>query len=347
MVRVLVVDDSAVACEHLARILNTGPGIQVVGTAHNGDAAIRFVKLLNPDLVTMDIHMPLLDGIEATRRIMAEHPVPIIIISSSYRREDTFKAFQAMEAGALMIIEKPVGMGHGDYLREGNQLRNYVRIMSEIKVAKRSRKSQPGNQIPLITKDSLGGNRPRTRLIVIGASTGGPNAIAKILSGLTVKIPVPVLIVQHMVPGFIEDFVRWLEAASGCPVRIAGNEEAMENGTVYVAPDNFQLSVTGEHLMRLSREPRVDGLRPTVGRLFSSAAKYYGSSALGIILTGMGTDGSSELKQIRDCGGITIAQDPNSCIVNGMPGTAVRMGAAQYVLSPERIAELLSSLRQD
>jgi two-component system chemotaxis response regulator CheB len=345
MIKVLIVEDSQVVRDLLTFILSSDPAIQVIGTAGNGEEAVRTVREKRPDVVTMDIVMPDMDGFEATRIIMETTPTPIVIVSASWDPEEVGKTFRAMEAGALAAIAKPVGVTHPNYKKHTKELIQTVKLMSEVKVIKRRPQQR---KVPVISEKWTAGMinpvTPDVKIVAIGASTGGPPAIEAILSGLPKDFPAPLLIVQHIAAGFIQGFTDWLANTSRFPVKIAAHGEQLLPGRAYIAPDDFQMGVeNGERIILSSSEPE-NGLRPSVSWMFRSVGKVFGKNAIGVLLTGMGKDGAQELKQMKERGAVTIAQDRESSIVYGMPGEAVAIHAVAYVLSPARIAEFLSGL---
>lgn len=342
MIKVLVVEDSPVVQEFLVHILSEDPDIRVVGTAGNGESAIEAARRLQPDIITMDIHMPKMNGLEATRRIMEVHPVPIVIVSGSTDPHDVAMTFRATEAGAVAVLRRPAGIGHPEYETTARELVQTVKLMAEVKVVRRWPRSEtaaarPPEILPIRKPAKVG-------VVALGASTGGPPVLQTILSGLPRDYPAPVLIVQHMASGFVQGFAEWLAQSSALPVQLAGQGETILPGHVYVAPDEFQMKVERGGRIALSKDAPEGGLRPSVSYLFRSLAEVYGSEAVVVLLTGMGRDGAKEMKLLRDVGAITIAQDRESCVVNGMPGEAIKLDAAQLILPPEKIAPLLSSL---
>lgn len=345
MIKALIVDDSAVMRQHIKHVLEADSEIQVIGMSENGLDAVNFVQENKPDIVTMDINMPKMNGHEATRRIMETTPVPIVIVTASYEKNDVEKSFLAMEAGALAIVEKPFGLGHAGYDSTAKDLVDTVKIMSEVKVirrwpAKRVRQltETPENGLPRIDiPRSLG-------LIAIGASTGGPPVLQTILAGLGKKLPVPVVVVQHISKGFVDGLIDWLKLSTGLDIHAASHNERLQPGHVYFAPDDCHMGVRSDGRLQLSKEPPENGLRPSVSYLFRSALTAYSANVVAVLLTGMGKDGAEELKLLKDIGAVTIAQDKESSVVYGMPGEAVRLGAASYVLTPEKISHALVSL---
>ncbi len=357
MIKVLITDDSPVVRGYLKYILSSDKDIQVIGEARNGKEAVERVQEEKPDVVTMDIHMPQMDGFEATRRIMETNPVPIVICSASWNPEEVDKTFRTMEAGAVAALEKPRGMGHPDSDSSVKTLLRTVKAMADVKVVRRWSKKKREQHPPRPVSPSPQPARQVSRTVVpavlpskgiqvvaIGASTGGPMALQTILSGLPADFKVPVLIVQHIAPGFLAGLGSWLTTSTGYQVVVPEDGEAMIPGTAYLAPDDFQLGVRGEHKILLRQDPPENNLRPAVSYLFRSVAEKYGKNSLGVLLTGMGKDGAAELKQIADAGGITIAQDKATSIVHGMPGEAIRLGAATHVESIQNISEKLKTL---
>ena len=341
-IRVLIVDDSAVSRASLTHELESDPAFEVVGSAHSGTQAIAALEEGKPDIVTLDIHMPGMDGFEATRHIMETRPLPIVIVSASFHPSDVAKTFRAMEAGAVAAVEKPPGPNHPDHAATTRIFINTMKAMAEVRVVKRWPKKDPSGKMPQAAPARPA--RGEIRLVAIGASTGGPPAIQKLLAGLQKPFPVPILIVQHISAGFVEGLAEWLSSTAGLPVCIARHGEIAQAGTAYLAPDGSHMGVDRDCRILCSQEPEEHGLRPSVSFLFRSLAKNHGASAVGVLLTGMGRDGAKDLKAMRDKGAVTIAQDKESSIVHGMPGEAIQIGAAVHVGDPESISRLLRSL---
>ena len=341
----LVVEDSPVVREFLTYILTSDPDIQVVGVAKNGVEALDQVEMLRPDVITMDIHMPIMDGFEVTRRIMETVPTPIVIVSGSTGAMEMASTFRALEAGALAVVLRPPGLNHCAFDESSKELILTVKLMSEVKVVRRFSHEKPAPA----TTPAIPAQGPKTasgiQIIAIGASTGGPPVLKEILSGLSKDFTLPVLIVQHIASGFVEGFTEWLAGTSDFPVHIASHGEVPLPGHGYVAPDGFHLGVTSGPCIALSDDsPESNGLRPSVAYLFRSVAQVLGPRAVGVLLTGMGRDGAEEMKMMKDRGAVTIAQDEDSSVVYGMPGEAIRLDAAMYILSPKGIAAMLSAL---
>jgi len=351
MIKVLVVEDSPVARELLVGVLAADPEIEVIGTAHDGKEAIEFVKRNKPDVVTMDIYMPMVSGIEATRSIMETNPVPIIVVSGSWSPEEAETTFRVMEAGAIAIVQRPTGPGHPDHSRMVGELLLTVKAMAEVKVVRRwprNRKSSP--VLPAQLENRQTATSPLQvadiNAIAIGASIGGPIVLQTILSNLPVDFPAPLLIVQHMSTGFIEGMVAWLRQTSRMPLHIAKDAELPIPGHAYFAPDGCHMGVDRSGRICLDDSSAENGAKPSVSYLFRSVANAFGKKAVGILLTGMGKDGAEELKLMKDKDGLTIAQDRESSVVYGMPGVAAELGAAKYTLPPDKIVEVLKSLNR-
>lgn len=344
IVRVLIVEDSPVVRELLSHILHSDPQIQVVGAVESGEEALKEVNRLRPDLITMDVNLPRMDGFETTRRIMEEIPTPIIIVSAAWVSTEVEKTFRALEAGALAVLEKP-SIAARDYDVRARELIRAVKAMSEVKVIRRwsrNLKLEPAHE-PSDEPD-IGKIARRFEVVAIGASTGGPTVLKQILSELPHNFAIPILIVQHMTHGFIPGFVDWLSRASNYPVSVAVHGEEIKAGHAYVAPDGQHMGVSGYGKIILSKGEPENGLCPSVSHLFRSVYRAYGENAVGVLLTGMGKDGAYELKVMKDRGMITIAQDKESSVVYGMPGEAIGMNAASYILPPEKIVRILKKL---
>jgi two-component system chemotaxis response regulator CheB len=344
VIRVLIVEDSPVVREFLVHILKSDPGIQVVGTAHDGEEALEAVQRSRPDVITMDIHMPKMDGLEATRRIMETEPTPIVIVSGSADPQEVATTFRAIEAGALAVLPRPRGIGHPAHEATAAELVQTVKLMSEVKVVRRWSRARREALGLRPTEMGFASEPAKVRIVAIGASTGGPPVLQTILAALPKDFPVPLLIVQHMAAGFIGGFVEWLAQSSGVPVQLATHGEFVLPGHAYVAPDGFQMKVEHGRKIALTGDERENGLRPSVSCLFRSVAEVYGCDAVAGLLSGMGRDGAEELRLLKDKGAVTFAQDKESSVVHGMPGEAIRLDAAMLVLPPEKIAAVLTNL---
>lgn len=340
-VRVLIAEDSAICRMALVSILQTDPGIQIVGTAHNGLEAVQMVEQLRPDLVTMDINMPVMDGYEATRQIMSRMPCPIVMISSFY---DSGHTFDALKAGALTVIKKPTAKDPPETFAS---IVTQVKLMADVKVLRHwpEDRMKPGTQTAVARSVELAqpkGIKPR--LVAIASSTGGPGALATILRPLPADFPVPILIVQHISEGFAEPFASWLDRQINLSVRIGRQSDEPKPGQVLIAPDNSHMVVNNRGTIALQKRLPQETICPSANHLFHSVAKAYGATAVGVILTGMGDDGAEGLKELYDAGAYTIAQNKETCVVFGMPAVAIAKGVIKEVQPVDQISNTLSRL---
>jgi two-component system chemotaxis response regulator CheB len=347
IINVLVVEDSPTVREFLIYILHLDPEIQVVGTASDGQEAVELVQRLKPDVITMDINMPRMNGFEATRRIMETQPTPIVIVSGHWEPGEVETTFRAVEAGAQAVLPRPSGIGHAAFEASGKELVQMVKLMSEVKVVRRWPRVRSPVAPVVIPPGQAQGALGNIRIVAMGASTGGPPVLQTILSRLPREFPVPILVVQHMAPGFVQGFSEWLAQSTPLSMQVARQGDTLLPGHVYVAPDGCHMSIASNGCVVLSQEQHENGARPAVSTLFRAAAKIFGKHTVGVLLTGMGKDGAKELKVLRDLGAVTIAQDKESSVVHGMPGEAIKCDAATYVLSPEGIAEMLRRVVHD
>ncbi len=344
-IKVLVVEDSLTAQKILVKILSADSQIEVIAVASSGEEALEQLKHISPDLITMDIHMPGMDGLEVTRKIMESKPVPIIVVSASCLVEDIERAFQLIEAGALTAIAKPIAIGTGDFEATAWRLVQTVKDMASVKVIKRwpkqkSNKKQAGEisdlQVPKLKPFEL---------VAIGASTGGPQAIEAILKNLPRDYPASILVVQHIAPGFLAGMVEWLDHILALHVKVAHEGERLKPGTVYLCPEGKHMGISKESTITLSAAEPIGGHRPAVSYLFQALAQNY-SDCLAILLTGMGKDGAAELLELKEQGATTIAQDKESSVIHGMPGAAIALGAQCHILNLESIASVLLQNRK-
>jgi len=343
MIRVLIVDDSLTIREYLKEIFLMDGNFEIVGEARDGLEAITKVKSIHPDVVTMDIQMPRMDGYEATRRIMEEAPVPIVIVSAAWIPEEVESTFKAMNVGAVAGVRKPEGIGSQGYNVDVSELVNTIKLMSEVKVIRRRpQSSKIFNQKKELLTQTKNVKKSNYEILAIGASTGGPPVLQKILSQLSPNLNVPIVVVQHITSGFINGLVDWLETTTPFSVHIAAEKKLLLPGNVYFAPDNKHMGVRSNKTVFFSNDPPEHSIRPAVSFLFRSVCKSFGNKAIGILLTGMGKDGAQELKEMYEKNAITIAQDQETSTVFGMPGEAVRLNGAKYILSPENMVRRLN-----
>lgn len=338
----MVADDSATARALLIAVLVTSADVVIVGEARNGIEAIALAERLRPDLITMDVQMPLLDGIEATRQIMARAPTPIVIVTAA-NPHDVELSLEATTAGALLVVEKPDSPMSPRFIAQSERLLSMVRAMAAVKVVRRwdsVRVPSTPAEFPAVPPI------PRTaaRVIAIAASTGGPAAVKHILQRLPGDFPAPLLLVQHIADGFTSGLVHWLGSDAKLNVKIAENGETPTAGTVFVAPPNRHLTVGPAGHLVISSDPAVGGFRPSADRMFASIANAHGSRAVAVILTGMGSDGVEGLRHVQSQRGYIVAQDEATSVVWGMPQQAIRAGLANLVLALGDIPGALKKL---
>ncbi len=364
-IRVLIVDDSAVVRQSLSSILKTDPEIEVMGTAADPIIAVKKIQKEVPDVITLDIEMPRMDGLTFLRKIMAQHPIPVVVISS-LTAEGTETALKALEYGACEVIGKPA-MNSGQFILDSQiMLCDAVKAAAQSKLSRKTAHSNPAPQtprperrpitaVPLEVKPRLSADVildkgtalsrmvQTDKVIVLGASTGGTEAIRKLLKDLPPKMP-GIAIVQHMPEGFTKSFANSLDKISNLEVKEAENGDKLYQGRVLIAPGNKHMllkNVGKEYYVEIKEGPLVNRHRPSVDVLFRSAARYAGHNAIAMLLTGMGNDGAAGLKELQEAGAHTIAQDEASSVVFGMPKEAIKLGAADKVLP---LGEMVSHL---
>lgn len=341
MIRVLVVEDSSAARELLVSILSSDPQIEVVGEAVNGRQALELARRLHPDLICMDVHMPDMDGMSATREIMEQAPTRIVLVTSVHDPDEVQESLDAMQLGALTVIAKPEGPGSARFARERARLLSTVKAMATVQVVRRrmapvaQRRETMLHPVPPPTS---------VEVVAIAASTGGPAALKEVLSGLPRRPRVPILVVQHIAAGFVGPFATWLASCSGLRARVAVHGERLEPATVYIAPDGAHLGVDGRGAARLADIGPIGGFRPSASFLFESVGRAYGPTAAMVILTGMGSDGVPGLRTARATGSYVLAQDEATSVVYGMPREAVAAGLVHEVLPLPQIGPRLAEL---
>lgn len=335
-IKVLLVDDSPIVLNILKRILEKSPEVLVIGSAKNGAEGLEQVNFLNPDVVCTDLMMPVMDGLEFTKKLMETNPKPILVISAALQGADETNVFQLLEAGALDVFPKPAGGTDKEYDLIRDKLVSKIRIIKSIPVYRKIKKN-PGETTashPVVASQI----KSKINLLAIGASTGGPNAILSILEKLPRDISVPILCVQHISDGFIDSLVGWLGQNTKLKVKIMQDGETPLPGTVYF-PQNMKHMIIGpDGKLRVSNEPPFNGHCPSVNVMFKSVAKYSGDKALAVLLTGMGDDGATGLLTIKHTGGKTIGEAESSCVVYGMPKVAKEIGAVDIQLPVDKIA---------
>ncbi|QRE73779.1 chemotaxis-specific protein-glutamate methyltransferase CheB [Methylobacterium aquaticum] len=340
-VRVMLVEDSLVVRQLLAHIVSRDPRLALVAAVDSGEEALREIHRVQPDVISMDIRLPGIDGLETTRRIMAERPTPIVVVADAVEDSSLKISMNALRAGALSVVEKPVGTGNRAYEAIADQICTQLRIMSQVPVIRRRPIGAERLTRGDAPREDLRGTIPATQapsVLAVAASTGGPPAFAKLLGGLPADFPLPVLLVQHMGAAFMEGFADWLNGVVPLTVVIATEGVRPQPGHVYVAPGDRHLALGPGGLLALLDEPPVGGQRPSATVLFRSVARSAGPRGFGVLLTGMGEDGATGLLDMHLAGAATIAEHESSAVVYGMPAAAVRLKAAGSVLPLDLIA---------
>lgn len=355
-IRVLVVDDSAMARHMLISMLARDPAIRVVGEARDGHECIRLVEKLRPDVVTMDVLMPGLDGLATTEHLMAYLPTPILVLTASLMSNEVDITFKMLDAGALEVLEKPAMSNVAAIERATRDLIRRIKVLSRVRVVTHLRgrrrvadlqgdrpqpqtRPAPARPTPPVALNRVA-NFP---LIVIGASTGGPRVVQRILADLPSDLPAAVVVVQHIAEGFSGGMAEWLQHTSTLPVRVAREDDLLRVGEVLIAPDQRDLLITPDGTIHLTHAPLLIQ-RPSIDIAMQAVAEVFAHRAIGVLLTGMGRDGAFGMLTIRRRGGHTIAQDEQSSTIFGMPKVAIQLGAAVEVLSPSQIAPRITDL---
>ena len=339
-IRVLIVDDSAFMRRAVERLLTAKPGITVVGTAADGLEGVKRALELRPDVITMDVEMPKLDGVSAVGEIMQAVPTPIVMVST-LTHEGTATAIRALEAGAVDCVGKPSGLS-ADLANVGDRLFDAVTRASVARLQRRRPSiTAPRVQLPQAPKPALSGRLAAHNLLVIGSSTGGPPALTEVVPHLPQHLPAAVIVVQHMPAGFTNALARRLDSLSPLSVAEAIEGEPIVNGHVYIAPGDFHLMVTRDKRIHLDHGPSVHGVRPSVDITLDSVATVYGRAANLAILTGMGKDGAEGAAKLEAAGGKVFVQDEATCVVYGMPRVALERTQHATQLPLEKIAGAL------
>ena len=356
-IRVLIVDDSALMRQIIAGLLEQDPAITVVGKARNGREAIGLVQTLHPDIVTMDVRMPVMDGLEATEYLMAHSPTPILVVTSSLERYDIDITFKMLAAGALEVFEKPSARDQAQLARAGQMLAQRVKVLARVKVVTHLRGRRRGTgeaqraMVSVLPPAHSSAAQPAPDrgtpvlavtpapfpLLVIGASTGGPRVVNQLISALPRQFPAAILVVQHIAAGFSGGMAEWLSYSSALPVRLAEEGGSLQPGHVLIAPDQTDLLISPGAKIHLSDNPLLLQ-RPSIDISMQAAAEVFGARAIGVLLTGMGRDGAYGMLTIKRAGGYTIAQDEATSTIFGMPRAAIHLGAACEVLPAQAIA---------
>jgi two-component system, chemotaxis family, protein-glutamate methylesterase/glutaminase len=347
-IRVLLVEDSRIALVILRRILTSSPNIEIVGEACTGVEALALIPKVQPDVICTDLHMPQMDGLTLTSEVIKLYPRPILVISASVRRTDTWRVFQLLEAGAVDICPKPISSSAADNAAFKQELLSKIEILAGVKVLRKRHKTPVTINAPASSYGSVAAANGALRpgIVVIGASTGGPQALCDVFVQLPADFPVPILCVQHICLGFLQGLIDWLSSRCVLPIQIAQPGDIPQPGRIYFAPERYHLELDTKGRFICSNAPRLEGHRPAVTTTFKSVASVYGQRALGILLTGMGRDGADGLLAIAQAGGFTIAQDEATSVIFGMPKEAIKLGAAKQILPIRAIAPTLLHLFQ-
>lgn len=339
----MIVEDSLVVRQLLAHIVASDPRLSVVAAVSSGEEALREIRRVEPDVISMDIRLPGIDGLETTRRIMSERPTPIVVIADAVEDSSLRISMNALRAGALSVVEKPVATTSASYGDIAKTICTQLFIMSQVPVIRRR---SIRVRTPIFPAAGSSGAYPasaatRPSVLGIAASTGGPPALARVLGALPARFPIPIMLVQHMGASFMEGFASWLNGIVPLAVSIAQDQAPLEPGRVYVAPGDRHLTLGTGGTLRISAAPPVGGQRPSANVLFQSIAKVAGERGVGVLLTGMGEDGAVGLAELREAGGGTIAEHESTAVVYGMPAAAVRMGAVEAALPLDLIGPRL------
>ena len=348
-IKVFLVEDSPIALNILQRVLTSSLDIEVVGTATNGISALKQIPVVKPDVVCTDILMGKMDGLELTKKLMAEFPLPILVISDVVTENHTEKIGELLEAGAVDVFPKPRTGFIEDYQKQQQDLICKLKILAGVRVfTKRNYSFNSAIEKPLYESDfktkpvAIEGKSDRKyQIIAIGVSTGGPKAIQEITKNLPANFPIPIVCTQHISIGFLDSLISWLSSSIKLKVKVAEINETPRSGTFYFAPEKYHLEIDSSGNFCYSQSSPINNHRPSATIMMHSVAKFYGSSAIGILLTGMGKDGVLGMQEIYRCGGLTIAQDAASSVIFGMPQEAIKLGIVRQVLPLKKIAPFL------
>lgn len=302
-IKVLIVDDSKVSRDLMQHVLGNHPFIQVIGTASDGIEALDFISKTPPDLVFTDIVMPRMNGFELTQKIMQNHPIPVIVVSGVYNKEEIANGFKAIDAGAISILEKPKGIDDQQFFETAKFIFDAFNFISKVRSVKIKHHS------PAFPKNNKQINPKNIKAIAIGSSLGGPKALQTLLSSIPQNVSVPIFIVQHIVPGFVQGFVDWLSSSIKLKVQLAKKGEKALPGHVYIAPDKVHMEILPGNIINLVEDQTHCPYVPSVGRLFRSIANNYGKSSLGILLLGAEKDGAKDLRYLTEQGGFTLVEE--------------------------------------
>lgn len=351
--RVLIVEDSPTVSLLLRHAIAGDSRLMVVDAVGSAEEMLDRLEQLRPDVISLDIRLPGMDGLNATLEVMRRRPTPIVVVAAGVNAEDGRLAMDALRAGALAVVEKPQGVSHAEYATMAKGLCDQLHRMSKVMVVRQSLRRElafgrggdaPGATAPTPTPSRpAGGDMVAPEMVGIVASTGGPSALVTVLNGLGRDFPLPILLVQHIVGSFLPGFVDWLSSSTPFQAAIATEGEVPRPGRVLVAPVEHHLTLAGGRI-RLARTPPVGGQRPSGTVLLRSMAADLGPRAIGVVLTGMGSDGADGMLHLHRAGGQTIAEDESTAVVFGMPAAAAKLGAVRTALPLPLIAPRLRGL---
>ncbi|HTS13164.1 MAG TPA: chemotaxis response regulator protein-glutamate methylesterase [Candidatus Limnocylindrales bacterium] len=344
-IRVLVVDDSAFMCKVLQEIINSDPQLEVAALARDGRDAVSLAESLRPDVITMDINMPHVDGLQATELIMSQHPRPIVVVSSE-SREGAASTLRALELGAIDFVPKPSSGIDLDMRNVREELTRKLKLAAKVRVVRTATRSKPAatttSGASSVTAAAFAAqNGGKFPLIAIAASTGGPAAVTRVIAGLPKDLPAAVFLILHMPPAFTKQFVIQLSEVSMLPVKEAEQNEAVQPGVIYLCPGSHHLRLTSTGKISLDAGARIDGYRPCADVAFETIAAYARSLTVGVVLTGMGADAAKGVKAVKAAGGYVLAQDEASSVIFGMPAEAIKTGSVAEVVALDDMASAI------
>ncbi|MEQ9401386.1 MAG: chemotaxis protein CheB [Longimicrobiales bacterium] len=340
--RVLIVEDSAVMRTLVCELIEADPRLRVAAAVDRVESALDLVRRGSADVVSLDLRLPGMTGMDFIAAAMSEHPVPIVVLSSALGRGG-LSAIQALRAGAVAVVEKPPSPHDPSFERAGATLCTQLAIMSGLRLVRRRDGAVPAAAAPPDPPPGPPLGAFRSSVLGVVASTGGPRALERLFNVIGRPLDAPILLVQHMTPAFVENFVTWLGSVVPMPVVLARHGEAPRHGLIHMAPPGAHLELR-RGLLAVGGSDPVDGHAPSGTVLLRSLAEETGGAAAGVVLTGMGVDGAAGLARIREAGGATFAEDPSTAVVDGMPGAARRLGAARWVLPLDELGTTLPGL---
>ncbi|NLM42274.1 MAG: chemotaxis response regulator protein-glutamate methylesterase [Firmicutes bacterium] len=341
-IRVLVVDDSAFMRKLIVEIINAQPDLEVVGYARNGEDALKKLSRLRVDVVTLDVEMPVMDGLETLKRIMSENPLPVVMLSSRTRKGSE-TTIQALSLGAVDFVSKPAGSAAPELGSIADELVDKIRCaaMAQLPAKKRDPAATPKRPLPTLPPVPSGA---ASKIVIIGSSTGGPKAIEEVFAHIPANLPAGIVVVQHMPKEFTHSFAERLNTLFPFPVKEAEHGDLVENGKALIAPGDYHLVITPERRVALNQDDRVMFLRPAIDVTMESLPAVYGKNIVGVILTGMGRDGAKGMAKIKEAGGVTIAQDKATSTIYSMPKAVADEGNADYILPLDKIGGVITDL---